>query len=308
MNELISVIIPAYNVEKYIDRCMETVVGQTYKNLEIILVDDGSTDSTPALCDGWEKRDSRIKVIHKENGGQSKARNVGLETAVGDYIAFVDSDDWIELDMFEYLLKLLTKEGVYVAYCDFRRIKTPKKMKQPKENVIIRKDDTLDRYFYRVDGGKSSYAVWNGLYKRETIQNIRFAEGEITEDVLFTYEVYKNNRSIAFSNQCKYNYFVNSSGITMGRLCKKDLSLFRIWDYIVKQEMDGCNYERAKLNRIRATYTLYVKGLVSGNKDLDKEIISDWKDKIKENRKLLMNGNVLDWKRKILLWYIVKFK
>lgn len=306
MNELISVIIPAYNVEKYIDRCMETVVGQTYKNLEIILVDDGATDSTPALCDNWAKKDSRINVIHKDNGGLSNARNVGLEHATGDYIAFIDSDDWIELDMYEYLLNLIKSYGVEVAFCDFVRKKSKSKISNKREQVVIRKDRDLDRYFYRIDGGKSSYAVWCGLYKADAIKGIKFIEKEINEDVLFRYEVYKNVRSIVFSNQCKYNYFVNSEGITMGSLSKKDFSLFRIWDYIVEQEMDGSNYEWAKLNRIRATYTLYVKGLISGNKDVEKEILSCWKDEIKDNYSVLFNSNMLDVKRKIILFLLVK--
>ena len=174
MDDLISIIIPAYNVEKYLDRCLETVVNQTYKNIEIILIDDGSTDATPILCDEWAIKDQRIKVIHKVNGGQSAARNTGMELATGKYIGFVDSDDWIEYDMFAYLHQLITKYHVEAAFCDFRRLKDKKTKKNKKEKVIIRKDEALDRYFYRVDGGKSSYAVWCGLYNRDAIKNIKF--------------------------------------------------------------------------------------------------------------------------------------
>ena len=100
MNEpLVSVIVPVYKVEKYLDKCIESIVGQTYENLEIILVDDGSPDNCPTMCDEWAQKDSRIKVIHKENGGLSSARNAGLDACTGDYIGFVDSDDWIEPDM-----------------------------------------------------------------------------------------------------------------------------------------------------------------------------------------------------------------
>ena len=104
MNQLISVIVPVYKVEQYLDRCVQSVVNQTYKNLEIILVDDGSPDNCPAMCDAWAEKDSRIRVNHKENGGVSSARNTGLDTATGDYITFVEADDWIESDMLEFLL------------------------------------------------------------------------------------------------------------------------------------------------------------------------------------------------------------
>lgn len=104
--ELISIIVPVYKVEKYLDKCVESIVEQTYKNLEIILVDDGSPDNCSAMCDEWAQKDSRIKVIHKENGGLSSARNAGLDACTGDYIGFVDSDDWIEPDMYEYLLNI----------------------------------------------------------------------------------------------------------------------------------------------------------------------------------------------------------
>ena len=308
MDDLISIIIPAYNVEKYLNRCLETVVNQTYKNIEIILIDDGSTDLTPTLCDVWAAKDQRITVIHKANEGQSVARNIGMERVTGKNVGFVDGDDWIEYDMFSYLQQIINTYQVESAFCDFRRVKDQKKLKNKKENIIVRTDKELDRYFYRMDGGKSSYAVWCGLYSREAIKNIKFVSGEINEDVLFRYEVYKNIREIAFSNLCKYNYFINETGITMRRLSQKDYSLFRIWDYIVEQEKDTCNYEYAVLNRKRATYTLYVKGLLSGrNNDIDVKVLNEWKKEIKEDYEMLMRGKVLDFKRKIILKCIVKF-
>lgn len=307
MDDLISIIIPAYNVEKYLNRCLETVVNQTYENIEIILIDDGSTDQTPILCDTWATKDQRIKVVHKRNEGLSAARNTGMEYATGKYVGFVDSDDWIELDMFKYLYQLINKYHVEAAFCDFRRLKDKKKVKNEKELVIIRTDEELDRYFYRIDGGKSSYAVWCGLYNRDVIKNIKFIIGEINEDVLFRYEVYKNIRKIAFSNLCKYNYFINEAGITKGKLSQKDYSLFRIWDYIVEQEKNTCNYEYAVLNRKRATYTLYVKGVLCGNENVEKNTLNDWKQDIKRDYSVLKKGKVLNFTRKFVLWFIYKF-
>ena len=113
----ISVVVPVYNVEEYLDQCVESLVGQTYKNLEVILVDDGSPDNCPAMCDEWAERDNRIKVIHKENGGVSSARNAALDIASGDYIGFVDSDDWIEPDMYEILIKNAKKYDADISRC-----------------------------------------------------------------------------------------------------------------------------------------------------------------------------------------------
>lgn len=305
MDELISVIIPAYNVAQYLDRCVQTVVNQTYKNMEIILVDDGSTDGTSELCDKWSLKDRRIKVVHKLNGGLSSARNAGMHIATGSYIGFVDSDDWIETDMYEYLYNLIVKYNTKVAFCDFRRLKNISKSKKCTESLIVRENDKLDAYFYRLNGEKSSYAVWCGLYQRNAIEGIQFIEGEINEDVLFRYEVYKKIRRVVFSNLKKYNYFINANGITMGQLNKKDFSLLRNWDYIVEQEKETENYQYAKLNRARATYTLYVKGMLSGNKDVEDTTLKEWKKEIKDNYKLLQQGRVLDWKRKLILCFIM---
>ena len=113
----ISVIVPVYKVENFLDRCVESIVGQTYENLEIILVDDGSPDNCPAMCDGWAEKDSRIRVIHKENGGVSSARNAALDIATGDYIGFVDSDDWIEPEMYSSLIQQISESGKHIALC-----------------------------------------------------------------------------------------------------------------------------------------------------------------------------------------------
>ena len=116
-NTKISVIIPIYKAEKFLDKCIGSVVGQTYENLEIILVDDGSPDNCPAICDSWAEKDRRIKVVHKENGGLSSARNAGLDVVTGEYFGFIDSDDWIEKDFFEFLITNALKENADISRC-----------------------------------------------------------------------------------------------------------------------------------------------------------------------------------------------
>lgn len=305
---LISIIIPVYNVERYLDRCMKSVCNQTYYNLEIILVDDGSTDSSGVMCDKWAVRDSRIKVIHKENEGASSARNLGLDIASGEYIGFVDSDDWIDRTMYSYLLSLIETYSVKVAFCSFCRInrKYMKKWKF-KEKIIVRENENLDNYFYRVNGEKSSYGVWCGIYDTRAIRHIRFIEGKITEDVMYTYEIYQAVRKIVFSSLPLYNYYINPQGVSESRLCQKDISLLEIWDEIVSREKGKFNGYNALLNRKRAVFTLYVKKILNGNKDVNEDIIKGWKIELKDSYKELSASNMFDWKRKLLLYFLTKF-
>lgn len=306
MEELISVIIPVYNVEKYLDRCMQSVLKQTYRNLEIILVDDGSTDASGKICDEYREKDDRIKVIHKENGGASSARNVGLKIATGNFIGFVDSDDLIVGDMYEYLSDLLHQTNAdLVSCCCTTKIK---ELDYKNKNEVLREyiGREIMELFYRIKGGGSFISPCRKLYKREILENLYFLEGKINEDVLFAYEVCKRAKKIVESNQNKYYYFKNDAGVTRSKLCKKDYALLEIWDEIVSREKNEEYSKWAELNRKRATFTLYVKGIIYGReKDIDKSIMKEWKRELKGNYGELMEGKFLDWKRKVLLTILV---
>lgn len=296
----ISIIVPVYKVEQYLDRCINSILQQTFQDFELILVDDGSPDACPKMCDEWAKKDKRIRVLHKENGGQSSARNYGLDAATGKYIGFVDSDDWIAKDMYEYLYQLLASYNVDIAMCDYVRTKKQIEVKKTDEIISIYFEKEIDKFFYRIDGGKSFYSVWNRLYKREQLIDIKFIEGKINEDVDFTYKVYKKVKKIAVSNQVKYFYFKNDNGITRRKLSLKDLDLFEIWDGIVEKERNTDNYEWAVLNRMRATFTLYTKFCIYGKgKELNKKQLLEWKKEIQNNYADI--NTLLNWKRKILL-------
>lgn len=303
----ISIIVPVYKVEKYLDRCVKSILAQTFTDFELILVDDGSPDNCPQMCDEWAKKDERIRVIHKENGGLSSARNAGLRVAVGNYIGFVDSDDWITKDMYEHLYSLIIKNKMDISMCCFAR--NPKKLEEglcEKGSMYFDKKKLME-FFFRVNGELSNYAVWNRLYKKELLNDIRFVEGRINEDVLFSYEVFRKANGMIFSKQRKYLYFQNRQGITNGKLRKKDFDLLKNWDFIVENEKENVNYEWAKINRMRATYTLYVKARLYGyEKDIEKKILEDWREELKENYRELMNTKFFDWKRKILLFCIAK--
>lgn len=307
-DDLISVIIPVYNVEQYLDRCVQSVLNQTYRNLEIILVDDGSPDRCPQMCDEYARLDSRIRVIHKENGGQSSARNRGLNVASGNYIGFVDSDDYIASDMYEMLLKCINNYDADIAMCDYtRKSNTLEKDKTDFEtecrNIKLYTAHDIDMLFFRTHGEKSFYSVWNRIYKRDMVKNIYFIENLINEDVLFTYEIYKKANKIAFLPSKKYMYYKNPQGITRSKLQKKDLALLDIWDEIVRREQNPENKKLAEINRKRAIFTLYVKRIIHGsNNDISDNILQQWKNEIINYKEEIRS--VLDWKRKVLLWLI----
>ena len=181
MEELISVIVPVYNVEIFFDKCMTSIVNQTYKNLEIILVDDGSTDKSGKKCDEWKEKDERIKVIHKENGGASSARNVGLEDVTGNWISFIDSDDYIEKTFLENLYNSAKENNADIAAGGFKRITLYKeKIKYSEENFISDKKDMMRRFLLN-DG--LSFAMCDKIYKKKLFDTIRFPEGKMNEDI-----------------------------------------------------------------------------------------------------------------------------
>ena len=215
--ELISVIIPVYNVEQYLNRCVDSVINQTYKNLEIILVDDGSTDNSGKICDEYALKDNRIKVIHKENGGLSSARNAGLDIAKGAYIGFIDSDDYIELDMYEFLYNMLIENKVEVSCCNVFDFKNNKYV--PSSNLQVEGVITFDE----VLNIKQGLFVWNKLYSKNLIGNYRF-DG-LAEDLKFNFEILKKAEKIVYSKQAKCYYFNNPNSILRKNNLGKYLSV-----------------------------------------------------------------------------------
>lgn len=209
-SDTISVIIPVYKVEKYLDRCIRSVVDQSYRNLEIILVDDGSPDQCGKICDEWAEKDKRIKVIHKENGGLSDARNAGLDIATGEYIGFVDSDDYIHPEMYRKMHERAKESNADLIMCNFFRVDELNKMCAFNENVC--EDGFIDKRIALKNICKySSYvAVWNKLYKRHLFQDIRFPKGKLEEDRFVMPCIY-DNCSIIVSVSEKYYYYVQTS-------------------------------------------------------------------------------------------------
>lgn len=210
---LISVIVPIYKVESYLNKCVESIVRQTYTDLEIILVDDGSPDNCPQMCDDWAAKDSRIKVVHKENGGLSDARNAGLAVATGEYISFIDSDDWIEPAFIEVLLHATTTTGADIAECATRLVSEDGKELYARG---VAENETLDTVTALVRLVKEDcvfQTVWNKLYRREVIGDILFEKGKYNEDDYFTYQIFDRAKKIALVARPMYNYLQRGSSI-----------------------------------------------------------------------------------------------
>ena len=211
--DLISVIVPVYNVEKYLDRCVQSIVDQTYQNLEIILVDDGSSDNCPAMCDAWAAKDTRIKVIHKENGGGAQARNIGMNRANGQLIGFVDSDDFIHPEMYRYLYRILRETQSDIAECGF--VMTDGNADFPdgvheEEPLVLGTEEAMQE---NIRDRICRQLLWNKLYKRETVGDIRMVEGKTIDDEFFTYRVLAQAKRVAVGNLKLYAYRQQSGSV-----------------------------------------------------------------------------------------------
>lgn len=213
MDSLISVIVPIYNVEKYLDRCVDSIINQTYKNLEIILVDDGSPDNCPKMCDDYAKIDNRIKVVHKENGGLSDARNAGMKVATGEYVSFIDSDDYISLDFYETLLETIVDNDSDIVECGVVKFYEYNNFDEYSDDLKVTNYDTL----YALDGlineNPFKQHVWNKLYKSNIALDIPYAVGKLNEDEFWTYQIFGKAKKVTRINKTMYYYFQRGSSI-----------------------------------------------------------------------------------------------
>lgn len=233
---LVSVIIPVYNVENYLNRCVESVVNQTYRNLEIILVDDGSPDKCPQMCDKWAEKDNRIRVIHKENGGLSSARNAGLDMCRGEYVSFVDSDDWVELDFYEtivlQMMEYCAEIGCAGRYdVDYETL-VRKKGLCPDSKCIIMPELMIGKI---LTWRECDSSCCDKVFLVSLWDDIRFPEGRISEDVAVVYKIVDRASGVLLLDKPLYNYFHRQGSITTSVYSSKTL-------YVVSLSDEICDY------------------------------------------------------------------
>ena len=223
--DLISVIVPVYKVEAYLEECINSIINQTYKNLEIILVDDGSPDNSGIICDKYAKKDERIKVIHKENGGLSDARNAGIDVVTGKYITFIDSDDYIENLYIEKLYLAIKNNNTNISQCGFSKVSNSKeileKIGYDKNYILSGKEMLKDLYMYK--NSVENTVVWNKMYLIDLFKNIRFPKGKIHEDEYITYKILYFQEKVSIIKDYLYNYRQTDNSITHSKFDYKKL-------------------------------------------------------------------------------------
>ena len=236
-NPLISIIVPVYNVEKYLQKCIESIINQTYTNIEIILVDDGSNDKCPKICDEYLKKDNRISAFHKKNGGLSDARNYGIKEAKGEYISFVDSDDFVDNNYIEEMYKIIKEDDSDIAITSNRVIYSSKTIdKSNGERITLKPKDALKRML--LDDGIDVSANFK-LYKKSLFDNVKFPLNRWYEDAATTYKILDKTEKISFYSVATYNYFMRDNSISRNKFSEKKLDLIlstnEMSDYISKK-------------------------------------------------------------------------
>lgn len=308
-NPEISIIVPVYNVELYLRKCIESILEQTFKNFELIIVNDGSTDNSGIICKEYRKIDPRIKIIHKFNNGLSSARNTGIEIAKGKYIGFIDSDDYINKYMFEILYENITKNNADISMCDYMEVYKDKNEiyceKQNSEKLILNNIESLEK-IYDKEGWKY-IIVWNKLYKKVLFSEVRFPVGKIHEDEMIVHEILYKAKKLVFDKSKLYYYLQRDNSI----MSKKDniqrLDIVEAMknraDFFYNNNLRQLQY-KAEYEYLKIFFKLYFKYINSGCK---------WNMRIKELKKaynsmvfrLLKNPNYnIKEKVMLILFYI----
>lgn len=214
-NKLISIIVPVYNAEKYLDDCIGSIVNQTYTDIEILLVDDGSTDSSGEICRKWENTDRRIKVIHQENGGVSKARNTGIDRAEGELLLMADSDDYIASDMVETLLEVFDQSNADIVICDYEQGENRTYIFAPEETVYqtFSFEEVMSRVYADGHDALRFISPWGKLYRKDLFEDIHYPDGKIFEDIYITHQLLYQAKTIAVTDRKLVYYYRHEDSI-----------------------------------------------------------------------------------------------
>ncbi len=278
--DLISIIIPVYKVEKYLEKCIESVLKQTYTNLQVILVDDGSPDNCGKICDEYAKKDSRIEVIHKVNGGLSDARNVGIAKAKGKYIGFVDSDDYIKEDMYEILINLIKEYDADVSICNLYDVIEGKEYIRNKENGIkeYNRIDILKEVL--LDKNIQSYA-WNKLYKKELFNEIKYPIGKKYEDIGTTFYIFEKCNKVVVTSKPEYYYLKRADSLVNNVI---ESTVLDYTEIIIQRYL----YTQKNIEELRKYNNYYLaKTLITAHNDI--ELLGSISEKMQEKYKELYN-------------------
>lgn len=281
MNEVISVIVPVYNVDRYITKCLESLVNQTYQNLEILLVDDGSTDRSGSICDEFGGRDPRITVIHQKNAGAAAARNSALDRATGTYLTFVDSDDWVEPDAYSYMVEQLEKENADIIHCGFRDIYVGREEEHPCDIDVAESDQIA--YLVRFTEDWTCGLLWNKLYKRKLFSGIHFETGHIIDDEYYTYQGVMNAQKVIFREKIVYNYRKRKSG-AVGSAEHAERIVSDKLDYLSKRR-DMIKQRYPELTKTFNRHLLFMLNWMASDSDISLKGLERIREKLRKEWK-----------------------
>ena len=291
----VSIIVPVYQVEKYIRQCVDSILAQTFTDFELILVDDGSKDKSGQICDEYAVLDQRVKVIHKENGGLSDARNCGMDQAVGNYFMFVDSDDYIAPTMLEYLYKALMNKEADIAVCNFLHFFEEDRKRDFSTNIQSEVLSGAEIFYCRKN--ERVYGIWtvawNKLYKRETLGNVRFRFGKYHEDEFWANDIYQMDIKVVTIPECLYYYRQRDNSIMGRKNIKRDFDILEaLQERIAVYFMDERHADQAyKVMIFSLEYLAESKKLIT-NKDEENQFLQaekKTKDMIKRLKKMKLS-------------------
>ena len=299
MGEKISVIVPVYNVEQYLERCVDSIINQTYTNLEIILVNDGSTDNSGKLCDELAKKDERIRVIHKENGGLSDARNRGIDESESDLVGFIDSDDYIDSDMYEVLLKNLNNTDADLSMCALYDVynNTPEAQVTNKETWKLSSEQAIKMV---MEAKILSVTAVNKLYRKSLFSDLKFEVGKIAEDAFIMIKLLDKCEKIVATNEKKYYYVHRENSITTQKFSTKFLNVIEAYE----QNSNIISEKYPKLKDVAQTrmnwaYFYVLDRLLLDDNYNDKELENKLISYLKNYRKDILNDPLFTKGRKI---------
>lgn len=259
---MISVIVPVYNREKYLEECVESILNQDYKDIELILSDDGSTDSSPAMCDEYEKKDSRVKVIHKKNSGQGSARNMGIDIAKGDYLSFIDSDDWVEKDMYTSLMAAAEGNNADICVCEVALVNedgTRTEKHRVKGLTVLGKDEAMA---HRMDNSEIvTDSPCNKLYRRALFGTLRYPEDRIlSEDSAVMYKLIDKSQTIVLTGKVGYDIRCDSSSVSRRKYNRRRCETIKTFS-----EMSDFFAANKRYNKFVPAADSYIAGAVFYN-------------------------------------------
>ena len=312
MRPLISVIVPVYNVEKYLEECVQSILRQSYEEFEIILIDDGSPDRSGEICDELAKRDDRIKVIHQQNQGLSGARNTGIRAAKGEYITFVDSDDRIAPNMLRDLLHLSLRFDADISLCGFCKT-ADRTFETPPEKLAAKvwsADEFMD-IILKIRSNRTLHYACGKLYKRRVLDNEHFPLGMLNEDVEGTFKAVMRSKHIAETLSKEYYYMSNDGSITRSQFGENYLCLTQAWKRVldIAKEQAPQYTEKVNYNLKRMDFTILTDSLLYGDRETDRKYkgrLTEIRKRLKTNIPYLMQGPMVA-KRKLAVLAVCYF-